>query len=214
MSALTSTLLKIARLHQARLQSLWHESVTNSLRASSVRSTEEVDSLRWGSSLWVEWSMRTTEGLLELDYWTLQMLLTRSEPEIVLLNTQSTRLSNANERKLLSFRTLTDEQTDLEAQENRIKNQIYLLIIDTMWIYYLIIYFVGLFVAFLVNLGDLTEYIQTAKEKKTLWMDIEGEKYSIIIGYFLIFVRPILAFARVFAHISDLFFIFKGWKKK
>lgn len=96
------------------------------------------------------------------------MLLTRSEPEIVLLNTQSTRLSNANERKLLSFRTLTDEQTDLEAQENRIKNQIYLLIIDTMWIYYLIIYFVGLFVAFLVNLGDLTEYIQTAKEKKTL----------------------------------------------
>ena len=73
-----------------------------------------------------------------------------------------------NERRLLSFQNLTDEQTDLEAQENRIKNQIYLLIIDTMWIYYLIIYFVGLFVAFLVNLGDLTEYIQTAKEKKTL----------------------------------------------
>lgn len=84
-----------------------------------------------------------------------------------------------------------------------------------MWIYYLIIYFVGLFVAFLVNLGDLTEYIQTAKEKKTLWMDIEGEKYSIIIGYFLLFVRPILAFARVFVYISDLIFIFKkGWKKK
>jgi len=35
-----------------------------------------------------------------------------------------------------------------------------------MWIYYLIIYFVGLFVAFLVNLGDLTDYIQTAKAKK------------------------------------------------
>ena len=81
---------------------------------------------------------------------------------------QSTRLSNANERRLRNSQTLTDEQTDLEAQENRIKNQIYLLIIDTMWIYYLIIYFVGLFVAFLVNLGDLTEYIQTAKEKKTL----------------------------------------------
>ena len=96
------------------------------------------------------------------------MLLTRSEPEIVSPNMQSTRLSNANERRLRNSQTLTDEQTDLEAQENRIKNQIYLLIIDTMWIYYLIIYFVGLFVAFLVNLGDLTEYIQTAKEKKTL----------------------------------------------
>ena len=79
-----------------------------------------------------------------------------------------------------------------------------------MWIYYLIIYFVGLFVAFLVNLGDLTDYIQTAKAKKASWMDIEGNKYSIIIGYFLIFTRPILAFARVFVHISDLVFIF--WK--
>ena len=158
--------------------------------------------------------MRTTEGLLELDYWTLQMLLTRSEPEIVSHSMRYTRLSNVSERRLRNYQRPSDEQTDLEAQENRIINQIYLLIIDTMWIYYLIIYFVGLFVAFLVNLGDLTEYIQTAKEKKTLWMDIEGEKYSIIIGYFLIFVRPILAFARVFAHISDLFFIFKGWKKK
>ena len=84
-----------------------------------------------------------------------------------------------------------------------------------MWIYYLIIYFVGLFVAFLVNLGDLTEYIQTAKAKKAAWMDIEWNKYSIIIGYLLIFARPILAFARVFMHISDLIFIFKkGWKKK
>ena len=73
-----------------------------------------------------------------------------------------------NERRFLSFQNPTDEQTDLEAQENRSINQIYLLIIDTMWIYYLIIYFVGLFVAFLVNLGDLTEHIQTAKEKKTL----------------------------------------------
>jgi len=73
-----------------------------------------------------------------------------------------------SERRLRNFQRPTDEQTDLEAQENRIINQIYLLIIDTMWIYYLIIYFVGLFVAFLVNLGDLTEYIQTAKEKKTL----------------------------------------------
>lgn len=96
------------------------------------------------------------------------MLLTRSEPEIVSLSMRYTRLSNANERRLRNSQTLTDEQTDLEAQENRIINQIYLLIIDTMWIYYLIIYFVGLFVAFLVNLGDLTEYIQTAKEKKTL----------------------------------------------
>nr|DAR87416.1 MAG TPA: hypothetical protein [Caudoviricetes sp.] len=96
------------------------------------------------------------------------MLLTRSEPEIVSLSMRYTRLSNANERRLRNSQTLTDEQTDLEAQENRIKNQIYLLIIDTMWIYYLIIYFVGLLVAFLVNLGDLTEYIQTAKEKKTL----------------------------------------------
>ena len=96
------------------------------------------------------------------------MLLTRSEPEIVSLSVRYTRLSNANERRLRNSQTLTDEQTDLEAQENRIKNQIYLLIIDTMWIYYLIIYFVGLLVAFLVNLGDLTEYIQTAKEKKTL----------------------------------------------
>ena len=96
------------------------------------------------------------------------MLLTSSEPEIVSLSMRSTRSSNANEKRLRNSQTLTDEQTDLEAQENRIKNQIYLLIIDTMWIYYLIIYFVGLFVAFLVNLGDLTEYIQTAKEKKTL----------------------------------------------
>ena len=158
--------------------------------------------------------MRTTEVLLELVCWILQTLLTRSRLEIVSPNMQSIKSSNANERRSRNSQTLTDEQTDLEAQENRIKNQIYLLIIDTMWIYYLIIYFVGLFVAFLVNLWDLTEYIQTAKEKKTLWMDIEGEKYSIIIGYFLIFVRPILAFARVFAHISDLFFIFKGWKKK
>ena len=84
-----------------------------------------------------------------------------------------------------------------------------------MWIHCLIIYFIWLFVAFLVNLGDLTEYIQTAKAKKAAWMDIEGDKYSIIIGYFLLFVRPILAFARVFVHISDLIFIFKkGWKKK
>ena len=75
-----------------------------------------------------------------------------------------------------------------------------------MWIYYLIIYFVGLFVAFLVNLGDLTDYIQTAKAKKAAWMDIDGDKYSIIISYFLIFARPILAFARVFMHISDLIF--------
>ena len=186
----------------------------NSLRDSLVRSTEEVDFPRWGSSQSVELLTRTTEGLLELDYWTLQMLLTKSEPETVSLSMRYTRSRIANGRRFRSFQNLIDEQTDLEAQENRIKNQIYLLIIDTMWIYYLIIYFVGLFVAFLVNLGDLTEYIQTAKEKKTLWMDIEGEKYSIIIGYFLIFVRPILAFARVFAHISDLFFIFKGWKKK
>lgn len=56
----------------------------------------------------------------------------------------------------------------LNELKNQNKNQIYPLIIDTMWIYYLIIYFVGLFVAFLVNLGDLTDYIQTAKEKKTL----------------------------------------------
>ena len=98
----------------------------------------------------------------------------------------------------------------LNEQKNQNKNQIYPLIIDTMWIYYWIIYFIWLFVAFIVNLGDLTEYIQTAKAKKAVWMDIEGDKYSIIIGYFLIFVRPILAFARVFTHISDLFFIF--WK--
>ena len=96
------------------------------------------------------------------------MLLTRSEPEIVSHSMRYTRLSNVSERRLRNFQRPTDEQTDLEAQENRIINQIYLLIIDTMWIYYLIIYFVGLFVAFLVNLGDLTEYIQTAKEKKTL----------------------------------------------
>ena len=103
----------------------------------------------------------------------------------------------------------------LNEQKNQNKNQIYPLIIDTMWIYYLIIYFVGLFVAFLVNLGDLTDYIQTAKAKKAAWMDIEWNKYSIIIGYLLIFARPILAFARVFMHISDLIFIFKkGWKKK
>ena len=120
------TLLKIAQLLQARLQSFWLELVTNFRKDFSEKSTEEVDFLRWGSSQSVEWSMRTTEGLLELDYWTLQMLLTRSEPEIVLLNTQSTRLSNANERKLLSFRTLTDEQTDLVVVENNCRNQTFI----------------------------------------------------------------------------------------
>lgn len=46
MLALISIQQKIALLHQVRRQSFWPESVTNSLRASSVRSTEEVGLLR------------------------------------------------------------------------------------------------------------------------------------------------------------------------
>ena len=208
--ALIYMLLKIAQLHQVRLQSFWLGLGMNCHKDFSEKSTEEVDSLRMVSSPWVEWLTRTTEGLLEFDYSILQIFLTRSKLEIVSPNMQSTRSRTANGRRLRNYQRLTEEKTDSEVVGNRIINQIYLLIIDTMWIYYLIIYFVGLFVTFLVNLGDLTDYIQTAKAKKASWMDIEGNKYSIIIGYFLIFTRPILAFARVFVHISDLVFIF--WK--
>ena len=158
----------------------------------------------------------TTEVRLWISWWLRGKSLsisTRTQSITLTMCNQSrstTCLSSGSECK--KWRTRWRMLNELKNQN---KNQIYPLIIDTMWIYYLIIYFVGLFVAFLVNLGDLTDYIQTAKEKKTLWMDIEGEKYSIIIGYFLLFVRPILAFARVFVHISDLIFIFKkGWKKK
>ena len=103
---------------------------------------------------------------MEFDYSILQIFLTRSKLEIVSPNMQSTRSRTANGRRLRNYQRLTEEKTDSEVVGNRIINQIYLLIIDTMWIYYLIIYFVGLFVTFLVNLGDLTDYIQTAKAKK------------------------------------------------
>gem|GEM_PF-3698291 len=46
------------------------------------------------------------------------MLLMRSEPEIVLHNMQSTRLSNASEKRFLSSQNPTDEQTDLVVVEN------------------------------------------------------------------------------------------------
>lgn len=140
MLALIFTLQKVLQLHQARLQSLWPESVTNSLRASLVRSTEEVDLLRWGSSLWVESSMRTTEGLLELDYWTLQMLLTRSRLEIVSPNMQSTRLRTASERRLRNFQRPTDEQTDSEAVENRWRNQTCSGFLFCLILYYIFFY--------------------------------------------------------------------------
>lgn len=65
MLALISIQQKIALLHQVRRQSFWPESVTNYHKDSSVKSTEEADSLRWGSSQSEEWLMRTTEGLFE-----------------------------------------------------------------------------------------------------------------------------------------------------
>ena len=53
------------------------------------------------------------------------MLLTRSEPEIVSLSMRYTRSSNVNERRLLSFRNLTDE---IQATDQVGGSQIYLLL--------------------------------------------------------------------------------------
>lgn len=96
------------------------------------------------------------------------MLLTKSEPETVSLSMRYTRSRIANGRRFRSFQNLIDEQTDLEAQENRIKNQIYLLIIDTMWIYYLIIYFVVWIAFSIINLSELIILIKKTKGKKEL----------------------------------------------
>ena len=118
MLALIFTLLKIARLLQERLQSFWLESVTNFRKASLVRSTEEVDSLKMVSSPWVESLTRTTEGVLEFDCWIPLILLTRSRLETASLNTQSTRLRTASERRLMNSQNPTDEKMASGAQEN------------------------------------------------------------------------------------------------
>ena len=132
---------KIAQLLQVRPQSLWPESVMNSLRDSLVRSTEEVDSLRVVSSQSVEWSMRTTEESLESDYWTPQILLTRSRLEIVSPNMQSIKSSNANEKRLRNFQRPTDEQTDSEAVENRWRNQT-----CSGFLFYLILHYIFFYI--------------------------------------------------------------------
>nr|DAE87561.1 MAG TPA: dystroglycan [Caudoviricetes sp.] len=56
----------------------------------------------------------------------------------------------------------------LNEQKNQNKNQIYLLIIDTMWIHCLIIYFVVSIVIFIINLFELLILIKKTKGKKEL----------------------------------------------
>nr|DAE87566.1 MAG TPA: hypothetical protein [Caudoviricetes sp.] len=70
------------------------------------------------SSLWGELLTRTTEESLELVCSIPQILLTRSRSETVSLSMRYTRLSNANERRLLNSQIPTDEQTDSEAVES------------------------------------------------------------------------------------------------
>ena len=94
------------------------------------------------------------------------------------------------------------------------KNQIYPLIIDTMWIYYLIIYFVVWIAFSIINLSELIILIKKTKRKKELWLDIETDKFRIIIGYISLFFRPITVLIWFYSHISDLFFIFWNNGKK
>lgn len=119
---------KVLQLLQARLQSFWPESVTNSLRDFSEKFTAEADSLRMGSSQSVEWLTRITEGLLEFDYWTLQILLMRSRLETVSPNMQSTRSRTANGRRFRSFQRLIDE---MQAMDPVGGSQIYFIIFTT-----------------------------------------------------------------------------------
>ena len=120
---------KVLQLLQVRLRSFWLELVTNSLRASLVRSTEEVGLLRVGSSQSVEWLMRTTEGLLESVCSTLQILLTRSRSETVSLSMRSIKLKTASERRLMSSQRLTDE---MQATDRVGDSQFYLFFYYTM----------------------------------------------------------------------------------
>lgn len=84
-----------------------------------------------------------------------------------------------------------------------------------MWIYYLIIYFVVWIAFSIINLSELIILIKKTKGKKELWLDIETDKFRIIIGYISLFFRPITVLIWFYSHISDLIFIFKkGWKKK
>ena len=70
--------------------------------------------------------MRITEESLEFDYWTLQILLTRSRSEIALHNMQSTRSRIANGKRLRNYQNPIDEKMDSEVVENRIINQTFI----------------------------------------------------------------------------------------
>ena len=101
----------------------------------------------------------------------------------------------------------------LNEQKNQNKNQIYPLITDIMLIHCLIIYFVVWITFSIINLSELIILIKKTKGKKELWLDIEADKFRIIIGYISLFFRPIPVLIWFYSHISDLFFIFWNDKK-
>ena len=154
-----------------------------------------------GVRLWISWWLRGKS--LNISTRTQSITLTMFNQ-----SRSTTCLSSGGECK--KWRT---RWRMLNEQKNQNKNQIYLLIIDTMWIHCLIIYFVVSIVIFIINLFELLILIKKTKGKKELWLDIETDKFRIIIGYISLFFRPISVLIWFYSHISDLFFIFWNDKK-